>query len=72
MNADSEFVPRDPAAHPAAVTPIYKTSVYRGPHARQLHDAALDRVHQAEIGHNPREERAFLIAGAAQEEGRGG
>lgn len=32
MSLDSEFVQRDRAAHPAAVTPIYKTSVYRGPH----------------------------------------
>ena len=41
-------------------------------HARQLDDAALDRVHQAEIGHDPGEQRAFLIARAAQEEGGGG
>ena len=34
-------------------------------HARQLDDAALDRVHQAEIGHDPGEERALLIARAA-------
>ncbi len=41
-------------------------------HTRQLHDAALNRVHQAEIGHDPGEERAFLITGAAQEERRRG
>ena len=28
---DSEFVARDTAAHPPALTPIYKTSVYRSP-----------------------------------------
>ena len=27
----SEFIQRDPAAHPPALTPIYKTSVYRSP-----------------------------------------
>ncbi len=32
MPADSAFVARDPAAHPAALTPIYKTSVFRAPH----------------------------------------
>ncbi len=31
MNPDSEFVQRDPTAHPPAFTPIYKTSVYRSP-----------------------------------------
>ena len=41
-------------------------------HARQLDDAAFDRVHQREIGDDPGEQRAFLVAGAAQEEGRGG
>ena len=40
-------------------------------HARQLHDAALDRVHQAEIRHDPGEEIALGIARTAQEEGRG-
>ena len=38
-------------------------------HARQLDDAALDRVHQAEIGHDPREESSLRIARTAQEEG---
>ena len=38
--------------------------------ARQLDDAALDGVHQREVAHGPREERAFGIAGAAQEERR--
>ncbi|CAH0282647.1 protocatechuate 3,4-dioxygenase subunit beta [Roseomonas sp. CECT 9278] len=32
MQADAEFVARDPAAHPPALTPIYKTSVFRAPH----------------------------------------
>ena len=41
-------------------------------HARQLDDAALDRVHQREVAHRPGEQRAFGVAGAAQEERRGG
>ena len=40
-------------------------------HARQLDDAALDRVHQAEVGYDPGKEIAFRIARAAQEEGGG-
>jgi len=32
MSIDREFVQRDTASHPAAVTPVYKTSVFRGPH----------------------------------------
>src|SRR5512137_414964 len=32
MHADSELVARDPSAHPPALTPIYKTSVFRAPH----------------------------------------
>ncbi|MBR0666542.1 protocatechuate 3,4-dioxygenase subunit beta [Roseomonas hellenica] len=32
MNPAHEFVARDRAQHPPAVTPIYKTSVLRGPH----------------------------------------
>ena len=39
-------------------------------HARQLDDAALDGVHQREVAHRPREQRAFGVAGAAQEERR--
>ena len=35
--------------------------------ARQFDDAALDGVHEREVAHRPREERAFHIAGAAQE-----
>ncbi|MXP65231.1 protocatechuate 3,4-dioxygenase subunit beta [Roseomonas sp. M0104] len=31
MNPESEFLQRDPAAHPPAFTPIYKTSVLRSP-----------------------------------------
>ena len=38
-------------------------------HAGQLDDAALDRVHQAEIGHHPGEQGAFIITRAAQEKG---
>jgi protocatechuate 3,4-dioxygenase beta subunit len=32
MTAESEFIARDTAAHPPALTPIYKTSVFRAPH----------------------------------------
>ena len=45
--------------------------VVRHRHARQLDDAALDRVHQGEVAHRPREQRALRVAGAAQEERRG-
>ena len=41
-------------------------------HAGQLHDAALDGIHEREVAHRPREQRALDVAGAAQEEGRGG
>ena len=41
-------------------------------HARELDDAALDRVHEREVAHRPREERAFGIPGATEEERRGG
>jgi hypothetical protein len=41
-------------------------------HARQLDDAALDGVHEGEVAHGPREQRAFGVAGAAQEERRRG
>ena len=41
-------------------------------HARQLDDAALDGVHEREVAHRPRKQRALGIAGAAQEERRGG
>ena len=37
-------------------------------HARELHDAALDGVHQREVAHRPREQRALGVAGAAEEE----
>ena len=40
-------------------------------HARQLHDAALDGVHQREVARRPGEQRPLGVAGAAQEEGRG-
>ena len=40
--------------------------------ARQLDDAALDRVHEREVAHRPREQRALGVAGAAQEEWRRG
>ena len=38
--------------------------------ARQLDDAAFDGVHEREIAHRPREERAFGVARAAEEERR--
>ena len=41
-------------------------------HPGQLDDAALDRVHQREVAHRPGEERAFRVAGPAQEERRRG
>ena len=37
--------------------------VVRHWNARQFNDAALDRVHEREITHRPREERALSIAG---------
>ena len=40
-------------------------------HARQLDDAALDGVHEREVAHGPREQRALGVARAAQEERRG-
>ena len=40
-------------------------------HARQLDDAALDGVHEREVAHRPREQRALGVARAAQEEWRG-
>ena len=46
--------------------------VVRHRHPGQLDDAALDGVHQREIRHRPRKERALGVAGAAQEERRGG
>ena len=44
--------------------------VLRHRDARQLDDAALDGVHQREVAHRPREERALGVAGAAEEERR--
>ena len=40
-------------------------------HPWQLDDAALNGVHQREVAHCPRKQRALPIAGAAQEERRG-
>ena len=40
--------------------------------ARQLHDAALDGIHEREVAHRPREERSLGVARPAQEEGRRG
>ena len=44
--------------------------VFRHRHARQFDDAALDGVHEREVAHRPREQRALGVAGAAQEERR--
>ncbi len=46
--------------------------VLRDGDARQLDDAALDGVHEREVAHRPREERAFGVARAAEEERRRG
>ena len=46
--------------------------VVRDRHPGQLHDAALDGVHEREVAHRPREERSFRVAGPAQEERRRG
>jgi len=40
-------------------------------YARQFDDAALDGIHQREIAHGPRKQRALDVTGTAQEE-RGG
>ena len=44
--------------------------VVRHRHARQLDDAALDRVHQREVAHRPREQRALAVPRSRQEERR--
>ena len=36
--------------------------------ARELHDAALDGVHEREVAHRPREQRPLGVAGATEEE----
>jgi hypothetical protein len=46
--------------------------VFRDGNARQFDDAAFDGVHEREVAHRPREEGAFGVAGAAQEEWGGG
>ena len=46
--------------------------VLRDGDARQLDDAALDGVHEREVAHRPREQRALGIAGAAKEKWRRG
>ena len=38
--------------------------------ARQFHDAAFDGVHEREVAHRPGEQRAFGVAGTAEEERR--
>ena len=40
--------------------------------ARDLDDAGLDRVHEREVADDPGEERALGVAGAREEERRGG
>ncbi len=44
------------------------TGVVRYRYPRYLHDPALDRVDQGEVGHHPREERPLRIARSTQEE----
>ena len=46
--------------------------VLRHRDARQLHDAALDGIHQREVAHRPREERPLGVARPAQEKRRRG
>ena len=62
---------------PADVLPEFPVHRYVGGrqvvryrHPRELDDAALDGVHQREVAHRPRKQRALGIARAAQEEGR--
>ena len=45
--------------------------VFGDGNARQLHDAALDGVHEREVAHRPGEQRALGVAGAAEKERRG-
>jgi hypothetical protein len=64
------FADADPQVAVRRRRPVHR--VVRDRHARHLHDAALDRVDQGEVGDNPGEERPFRIPRAAQEEGRRG
>jgi hypothetical protein len=43
--------------------------VLRDGDARELDDAAFDRVHEREVAHGPREQRALGVTGAAEKEG---
>ena len=46
--------------------------VVRHRHPRQLDDSALDRIHEREVAHRPREECSLGVARTPEEEGRGG
>src|SRR5580658_11143621 len=46
--------------------------IVRNRNARELHDAAFDRVHQRKIADRPREQRALAISGTAEEKWRRG
>ena len=46
--------------------------IVRDGNAGELHDAALDRVHEREVAHGPREEGALGVSGASEKERRGG
>jgi len=43
-------------------------NVVRNRNARELHNAALDRIHEREITHRPWKQRAFDVARATQKE----
>ena len=51
---------------------LFAGNVVGDGNARQFDDAALDGVHEREVAHRPGKERAFGIAGTAEEEWRGG
>jgi protocatechuate 3,4-dioxygenase beta subunit len=53
MTAIPEFIQRDRGQHPAAVTPIYKTSVFRGPQRPLISlQNSLSEVTGPVFGHN--------------------
>ena len=57
------MVPQIPECRHLAVRDIV-----RDRHPGQLHDAALDGIHEREVAHRPGEQRSFRVAGPAQEE----
>jgi protocatechuate 3,4-dioxygenase beta subunit len=53
MTPDSEFIQRDRGQHPPSVTPIYKTSVFRGPQRALISlQNSLSEVTGPKFGHN--------------------